>query len=59
MSDGISADTGIGGGMTRARADNELCRVLLDQLLNGNLIISENVNRGPLQDEVLIDIPSE
>lgn len=59
MADGISADAGIGGGMTGAGADDELSRLLLDQCVQRNLVISEDVDYGTLEDKVLVYVPRE
>lgn len=45
--------------MARTRADNKLCRVLLYQLFDADLIIPKDMNRSSFKDKVLIDIPSE
>lgn len=45
--------------MTRAGADDELSWVVLDQLVHRDLVVSEHMDRGTLEDEVLVDVPSE
>lgn len=42
----ISTDTRVCLRVARARADNELGGILLDQLLNRDLVISEDMDRG-------------
>lgn len=59
MSDGISAHAGIGARVTRPGADNELGRVLLDQLIDSDLVVSEDVNSSSFENQVLIDVPRE
>lgn len=59
MSNSISAYAGIGRGMTWPGTDNELGRVLLDQLIDGDLVVSEDVNGSAFENEVLVDIPRE
>ncbi len=59
MPDGISADTGVGSGVPRARAYNELCGILLDEFLDADLVISEDMNGGALEHEILVNVPGE
>lgn len=59
VSNRVSADTRVGGGMARTRADNELSWVLFYQLFNGDLVISKNMNYGTLKNQVLINIPGK
>ncbi len=48
--DGIAADAGISLGMAWARTDNELGRIFVDQLVEGDLVIPEDGYRGPFED---------
>jgi hypothetical protein len=59
VSNCVSADTGVGAGMARSRANYELGWFLVHQLFNGDLVISENMNCSTLKDQILVDIPSE
>lgn len=45
--------------MTWPGTDNELGRVLLDQLIDGDLVVSEDVNGSAFENEVLVDVPRE
>lgn len=45
--------------MSRAGADDELSWVVLDQLVHSDLVVSEHMDRGTLENKVLIDVPSE
>lgn len=59
MPDGISTDAGIGCGVAWTRTDDELSRVLLNKLVNCYLVIAKDMHCGSLQDEILVDVPSE
>jgi hypothetical protein len=59
MSDSIPAHAGIGGGMAWPGTNNELCWVFLDQFLHSDLVISEDVNGSSLENEILVNVPSE
>lgn len=45
--------------MTRAGADDELGRVLLNQFIQSNLVISKNVDCSTFKNKVLVDVPGE
>lgn len=59
MLDSITADTRISGRVPGAGADDELCRVLGDQLVESNLVIAEDMDGGALENQVLVNVPSE
>ena len=46
-------------GCPRARTDDQLCRLLVYELLERHLIIAVYCDGRPLEQEVLVDIPCE
>jgi hypothetical protein len=59
VTNGISTDPGIGAGVSGPRADDDLSWFLGNELLDGYLVVSVDVNNSTLEDEVLVDIPGE
>lgn len=57
--DDIPTDARVRGGVAGAGTDDDLGWVLFDQLFQGNLVIAEDMDRGALQNQVLVDIPGE
>lgn len=45
--------------MARPRTNDELRRLLCDELLYGNLIIAEDMDSSAPKHEVLVDVPGE
>lgn len=59
VSDSIPADTAVSRGVTGTGADDELRWLLGNELVESNLVISENVHGGTLENQILIDVPGE
>lgn len=59
MADDIAAHSRVGLGMPRSRADDDLCRLLGNQFLYRNLVISIDSNSGAGENEVLVNVPGE
>ena len=59
MFDGISTNAGVGGGVARTGADDQLGRVLRNELVEGDLVIPEDMDGGPLKHQILVDVPGE
>lgn len=57
--DGGIANACIALWVSWARADHQLCRVLRDQVFEGNLIVSVYSHGRAFEDKVLIHIPGE
>jgi hypothetical protein len=57
--DSISTDARIRLRMARSWADYQLGRLLGDQLLQGDLIIAEDMDSGTLKNKVLVNVPGE
>lgn len=55
----IPADPRVCLGMARTRANDQLRRVLLDELIESNLIIPEYSYGSSLENEVLVNIPGK
>jgi hypothetical protein len=57
--DGGIADAGILLWVSRAWADDQLCGVGRNQLLDGDFVVAEDGDVGAFEHEVLVDIPGE
>src|SRR5277367_4117618 len=56
---GISANPRVCLGMTRARADHQLCRCLRYKLFQCYFVIAINSHRGSFEDKILVNVPGE
>ena len=45
--------------MTRSGTDDDLSRILLDQFLNSNLVVSDDLHGGAFKHKILINVPGE
>lgn len=45
--------------MPRPGANDELGRVLLNELFESDFVISNHLNCGAFEDEILVDVPSK
>lgn len=59
MLDSISAYSGVGAWVTRARADDQLCWILSNEFLHSDLVIAVNCNCCALKHKVLVNVPGE
>lgn len=56
---GISTNARVGLGMSRSRADDQLGWLLVNQLRERNLVISEDGDVCAFENQVLVDVPGE
>lgn len=59
MLDCHTADTSVRLRMTWARANYQLSRLLRDQIFQGNLIVAENSDLSPFEDQILVNVIRE